>query len=237
MGLEENRCSGKHCRMSPKPVTDSLLFLSPDEKEPHFLFEQRLIDKGARTVAGVDEAGRGPLAGPVVAAAVILDPNNLPIGLNDSKKLTEKKRNFLFDEICKKAHAISWHSASAQRVDQINILQASLEAMAISVVSLSLPCDAALFDGRDVPLDCRHFGTAIIKGDAKSLSIAAASIIAKVLRDTIMVQMDRHYPEYGFAGHKGYGAKSHMAAIAAHGPSPLHRMSFSPMKDIGADQV
>jgi len=217
--------------MSPKPDTDSLPFSDSPPSEPHFLFEQRLLDRGFRFVAGVDEAGRGPLAGPVVAAAVILDLGNIPQGLNDSKALTQKRRDVLFDEICKTSLAISWHSNSAKRIDEINILQASLEAMEKSVAGLSLQCDAALFDGRDVPLACRNFGTAIIKGDAKSLSIAAASIIAKVIRDRIMIQMDACYPEYGFAGHKGYGAKKHMEAIAHHGSCPLHRMSFSPMRE------
>lgn len=188
------------------------------------------MDKGARFVAGCDEAGRGPLAGPVVAASVILDPNNVPDGLNDSKALSEKRRNILFDEICDGALAISWHSNSARRIDEINILQASLEAMDMSVAGLSVKCDAALFDGRDVPLGCHALGTSVIKGDAKSLSIGAASIVAKVIRDRIMVKMDAIYPEYGFAGHKGYGSAKHMEAIAQYGPCPLHRMSFSPMR-------
>ncbi len=216
--------------MSPKPDTDSLLFSDTTIKQPHFLYEQRLIDKGARFVAGSDEAGRGPLAGPVVAAAVILDPSNIPIGLNDSKALTEKRRNILFDEICQSALAICWHSNSARRIDEINILRASLEAMEKSIAGLSIRCDAALFDGRDVPLACASIGTSIIKGDTKSLSIAAASIVAKVMRDRIMIEMDPIYPQYGFAGHKGYGSRKHMEAIAEHGPCPLHRMSFSPMR-------
>ncbi|MGB7285384.1 MAG: ribonuclease HII [Salaquimonas sp.] len=216
--------------MSPNPGTDSLLFSDAKVKQPHFLFEQRLIDRGARLIAGVDEAGRGPLAGPVVAAAVILDPADLPDGLNDSKALTEKRRSVLFGEICSKAISISWHSNSARCIDQINILQASLDAMEKSVAGLATTCDHALFDGRDVPLACREFGTAIIKGDARSLSIAAASIVAKVMRDRIMIRMDSIYPEYGFAGHKGYGSKKHMEAIEAFGPCRLHRMSFSPMR-------
>ncbi len=213
------------------PGTDSLLFSAEEISEPHFLYEQRLYDRGARHVAGVDEAGRGPLAGPVVAAAVILDPRSIPAGLDDSKKLSQKRREMLFEEIIASAYGVSWHSASAKRIDEINILQASLEAMAKSVAGLCNPCDRALFDGRDVPARCRQFGQSIIKGDAKSLSIAAASIVAKVIRDRIMMQMGTIYPQYGFAGNKGYGAKSHMDAIVLHGPCPLHRMSFSPMKE------
>ena len=216
--------------MFPLPDTDSLLFFSSELAEPHFGYEQRCLDRGAKLVAGVDEAGRGPLAGPVVAAAVILDPNAIPAGLNDSKALTEKRRNDLFAEICASALAVSWHSSDSRRIDEINILRASLEAMEKSVAGLAIPCCAALFDGRDVPLACRDFGTAIIKGDAKSLSIAAASIVAKVIRDRIMTAADHVYPQYGFAGHKGYGAATHMEAIARHGPCPLHRMSFSPMR-------
>lgn len=217
--------------MSPMPGTDSLPFFEPDNTLPDFSHEKRLIARGATHVAGVDEAGRGPLAGPVVAAAVILSPGRIPAGLNDSKVLTHKKREALFEAICKDAVAISWHAASPARIDEINILQASLEAMAKSVTGLVQSCDAALFDGRDVPLSCCGYGQAIIKGDGRCLSIAAASIVAKVVRDRIMIAADRRFPAYGFAGHKGYGSKAHLAAISDHGPSPLHRMSFSPMRE------
>lgn len=201
---------------------------------PNFELESALIDGGAGHVAGVDEAGRGPLAGPVVAAAVILDPGAIPEGLNDSKKLTGKRREVLFGEITQHAVAVAWHAASPSRIDQVNILQASLEAMACSVGGLAIPAVAALFDGRDVPVACSDFGRAVIKGDATSLSIAAASVVAKVIRDRIMVRASETWPQYGFAGHKGYGSAAHIAAIAEYGPCPLHRMSFAPMRDRGA---
>jgi len=216
--------------MFPMPDTDSTS--PPDPPLPHFLHEQGLIDTGAKHVAGVDEAGRGPLAGPVVAAAVILDPTNLPAGLNDSKKLSAKRREPVFAEILERAVAVSFASVGPVRIDEINILNASLEAMAMAVNNLSVPADRAIFDGRDVPAPCRAFGQALIKGDGISLSVAAASIVAKVVRDRMMVCSDRFYPEYGFAGHKGYGSAAHMSAIRLNGPSPLHRMSFSPMREM-----
>ena len=210
------------------PDTDSASLQA--HPTPHFLHELALMAAGAKHVAGVDEAGRGPLAGPVVAAAVILDPENIPTGLNDSKKLTAKRRELVFAEILQKSLAVSFASVSPARIDDINILQASLEAMARAVEALGISADTAIFDGRDVPPACKSFGRALVKGDAISLSVAAASIVAKVMRDRMMVRCDRLYPQYGFAGHKGYGAASHMAAIRAHGPSPVHRMSFSPMR-------
>ena len=200
---------------------------------PHFKIESHLSSLDKSAVAGVDEAGRGPLAGPVVAACVLLDPDNIPIGLNDSKKLTEKKRNALFDEIIMHSQAIAFASVSSRRIDEINILQATLEAMTRAVNGLSIIPAHILFDGRDVPQAFKKSkaqrGYAVIKGDTISLSIAAASIVAKVIRDRMMINTSRFYPEYGFSGHKGYGAKKHLDAIKEHGPCTLHRMSFSPM--------
>ena len=211
-------------------VTDSLksftLPIAPD-----FSIEQKLIATGKQTIAGVDEAGRGPLAGPVTAAAVILDPNNMPDGLNDSKKLTEKRRELLFDEILKTSH-VAWCSLNAETIDFINIREAALRAMEISIHRLPIKANYAMIDGRDVPKGLTDIGEAFVKGDARSLSIAAASIIAKVVRDRMMVEADKHFPEYGFAGHKGYGSKKHREAILKFGGCSLHRKSFSPLKQL-----
>ncbi|MGI9350538.1 MAG: ribonuclease HII [Rhizobiaceae bacterium] len=211
-------------------ATDSL-FSSFTGNEPNFDIETRLFRDGFTTVAGVDEAGRGPLAGPVVAAAVILDPERIPHGLNDSKKLTEKSRAILFDQILKTSHT-SWASLPAPVIDRVNIREAALEAMTISVRNLPTEADAVLIDGRDVPSGLTNTGRAYVKGDARSLSIAAASIVAKVVRDRMMIEVDRIFPEYGFSGHKGYGSKAHRDAINNYGPCRIHRMSFSPMKDL-----
>jgi len=183
-----------------------------------------------RIVCGVDEAGRGPWAGPVVAAAVILDTANIPPGLNDSKRLTEARREALFDPImCSSAVAVGIISAS--RIDEINILRATYEAMQAAVRALSKPPTVALVDGNRAPsLSCKV--ETIIGGDGKSLSIAAASIIAKVTRDRIMRELDRQYPEYSFASHKGYGTATHAAALARHGACPEHRASFAPIRAI-----
>lgn len=196
---------------------------------PNFEFELRCHKRSQINVAGVDEAGRGPLAGPVVAAAVILDPDNIPDGLNDSKKITEKRREDLFEKIISCAH-FAWSAASAKEIDAVNIRQATLNAMTRCVFALPIIADHVLIDGRDVPIPLNNYGTSIIKGDAISLSIAAASIIAKVMRDKMMKRADLDYPQYGFAGHKGYGAKKHIEAIRKLGPCPLHRMTFAPMK-------
>lgn len=224
------------CRYHPRmSLTDSLKsFILPDA--PDFSIEEKLMNKGKRAIAGVDEAGRGPLAGPVTAAAVILDPNNFPQGLNDSKKLTEKRREVLFDEILKTSH-VAWCSLNAETIDTINIREAALRAMEISVARLPVKADYAMIDGRDVPLQLNAIGEAFIKGDARSLSIAAASIIAKVVRDRMMVEADKHYPQYGFAGHKGYGSKKHRDTILEFGGSPIHRKSFSPLKQMLQDQT
>ena len=183
-------------------------------------------------VCGVDEAGRGPWAGPVSAGAVILDPHNVPAGLNDSKKLTAKARERLEVEI--KATALAWGVglASPQEIDEINILQATGLAMRRAMAVLKIAPAFALVDGNyrfDLPCPLRP----IVKGDALSASIAAASILAKVERDRIMTAADLEYPQYGFAGHKGYHAASHVAALKAHGPCPIHRMSWAPIRALG----
>lgn len=211
-------------------VTDSLKsFTLPDT--PDFSIERRLLGQGKLAIAGVDEAGRGPLAGPVTAAAVILDPDNMPVGLNDSKKLTEKKRESLFCEILKTSN-VAWCSLNVETIDTINIREAALSAMEISVSLMPIKADYAMIDGRDVPRALIGIGEAFVKGDARSLSIAAASIVAKVVRDRMMVEADKLYPEYGFAGHKGYGSQKHRDAIKQIGPCPIHRKSFSPLKQM-----
>ena len=180
---------------------------------------------GYTAVCGCDEAGRGPLAGPVVAAAVIL-PRGCEIpGLNDSKKLTEKKREALFDVICECALAYAIAEASAEEIDEINILNASMLAMRRAVEALKITADYALIDGNT----SRGFAIptqTVVGGDAKSPSIAAASILAKVTRDRMCADMDAQYPVYGFAKHKGYPTKVHMDAVREHGPSPIHRKTF-----------
>lgn len=176
-------------------------------------------------IAGVDEAGRGPLAGPVVAAAVILHPGAEILGINDSKKLSEKKRETLYPEILDKAMAVGIGIVSAARIDEINILQATYEAMRKAVEGLCFSPDLLLVDAVTIPgLAVKQ--VPIIKGDAKSLSIGAASIVAKVTRDHLMRELDAIYPEYGFEGHKGYGTAAHIAALKEFGPCPVHRRSF-----------
>ncbi|MFY9179417.1 MAG: ribonuclease HII [Venatoribacter sp.] len=183
---------------------------------------------------GVDEAGAGPLCGDVYAAAVILDPNNVIEGLNDSKKLTEKKREKLFAEICEKALDFCIAKASVEEIDRLNILNARMLAMTRAVSGLTLPCLHALVDGNRLP-ELNIEATAIIKGDALSTCISAASILAKVQRDRDMIEMDALYPGYGFAKHKGYGTAVHLEALQRLGPCPIHRMSYAPVrKALGA---
>lgn len=187
--------------------------------------EAALREKGLKFVCGVDEAGRGPLCGPVAAAAVIL-PEGLKIeGINDSKKLTEKKREKLYDEITKKALAWGVGLASPAEIDELNILQATYLAMKRAVESMKIVPDYVLVDGNRDPKIGIPTAT-IVKGDGKAACIAAASILAKVTRDRLLIEMDKAYPEYGFAKHKGYPTKAHYAAIAEHGISPEHRRSF-----------
>lgn len=193
-------------------------------------FESLARRQGFLVIAGVDEAGRGPLAGPVVAAAVILPEGHRIAGVDDSKKLAEAKRNLLFDVIMKQAVSVGVGISDSQTVDRINILQATLRAMESAVSSLSPQPDCLLIDGISKTALQLHQKT-IIKGDSRSLSVAAASIIAKVTRDRIMVAYEKEYPGYGFAGHKGYGSAAHMAAIAAMGPTPIHRLTFRGVRE------
>ena len=176
-------------------------------------------------VCGIDEAGRGPLAGPVVAAAVILPKGMVIPYVNDSKKLTERRREMLYPEIMEKALAVGVGIASPERIDEINILQATYEAMRQALAQLPVRPDVLLNDAVRIPgVDIPQ--VPIIKGDAKSISIACASVIAKVTRDRMMVEYDQLYPEYGFAGHKGYGSAAHVEAIRQVGPCPIHRKTF-----------
>ena len=176
-------------------------------------------------LCGVDEAGRGPLAGDVYAAAVILDPMNPIEGINDSKKLTEKKRELLFEEICSKAVSYSIATATVEEIEEINILNAAMLAMKRAVEGLSVVPSYVLVDGNKMP-DISIMAETVVKGDANSASIAAASILAKVARDKKLIELDKIYPEYGFSKHKGYGTKAHYEALMKYGPSPVHRMSF-----------
>lgn len=181
-------------------------------------------------IAGADEAGRGPLVGSVVAAAVILDPNNPIVGLNDSKKLTEKKREKLFVEIQEKALAWAIAECSASEIDEYNILQASLLAMRRAVEKLTVQPEHLLVDGNKVPQGLSMSCDAVVGGDAIHPEISAASILAKVSRDREMVELDAKYPQYGFAKHKGYPTKAHFEAIALHGVIDEHRRSFGPVR-------
>ncbi len=188
-------------------------------------YEKESASEGMPVCCGIDEAGRGPLAGPVVAAACILDPEKPIYGLDDSKKLSPKKRDVLFDEIKEKAKCFCVIRVEPKEIDEINILEATKKAMRACVAGLALKPDVLLIDavnltGTGIPVK------PIIKGDAKSNSIAAASILAKVTRDRIMEEYDREFPGYGFAQHKGYGTAAHYAAIHELGISPIHRMSF-----------
>lgn len=188
-------------------------------------FEREAMRLGAVHVCGVDEAGRGPLAGPVYAAAVILPPDVRIEGLNDSKKLTEKKREALFPVICETAASFSIAFADEKEIDAYNILQATYLAMRRAIEGLDVPADYALIDGNRMP-PLVIAGETIIKGDAVCQSIAAASVLAKVSRDRFMLEMDAKYPQYGFSKHKGYGTKEHYAALREFGPSPIHRLTF-----------
>lgn len=189
------------------------------------VYENDLYEKGCIHICGIDEAGRGPLMGPVVAAAVILPKNLLIPGVNDSKKVSEKNREFLYGEITEKALAYSVGIVDAERIDEINILNATKEAMRKAIEGLAMKpehllIDAVKLEGVDIPL------TPIIKGDAVSQSIAAASIIAKVTRDRIIIELDEKYPEFGFKKNKGYGTAEHIEALKRLGPLPIHRRSF-----------
>lgn len=190
-----------------------------------YSIENEYREKGYNVICGVDEAGRGPLAGPVYASAVILPSDCVIEGLNDSKKLTEKKREALFDEIKEKALAYGIASADEKEIDEINILNATFLAMKRAIASLSVRPDLALIDGNQKPhTDIEE--VTVIKGDAKSMSIAAASVLAKVSRDRFMLEMAEKYPQYEFARHKGYGTKLHYEKIAQYGVCDIHRRTF-----------
>lgn len=193
---------------------------------PDFACENEARIKGYKLVCGVDEAGRGPLAGPVCAAAVIL-PDNCEIeGLNDSKKISEKKREALFDIIKEKAVAYSIAYGSLEEIEEYNILEATYLAMNRAIEGLNTKADFALIDGNRVPKGIKIPCETVVKGDSKSCSIAAASILAKVTRDRLMLEYDKKYPQYLFAQHKGYGTKAHYEAIKQHGVCEIHRLSF-----------
>ena len=191
-----------------------------------YTFENTLREKGFAAVCGIDEAGCGPLAGPVYAAAVILNPDDPIEGLNDSKKLTEKKREALYPQIKERALAWAIASATAQEIDEINILQARLLAMRRAVEMLSIKPDHALVDGNRDPDIPSVPSLLIVGGDGKSASIAAASILAKVTRDHAMLELDKQYPQYLFAKHKGYPTKLHVEKLLEHGACPEHRQTF-----------
>lgn len=188
-------------------------------------YENEYRSRGYKFICGVDEAGRGPLAGPVCAAAVILPPDTIIEGVNDSKKLSEKKREELFDVVIDTALAYCIAFGSVEEIEEHNILATTMNTMKRAVEGLSTPADFAMIDGNKLPpldIPCEY----IIKGDANSMSIAAASILAKVSRDRLMLEYAKEYPQYGFEKHKGYGTKVHTDAILEYGPSPIHRISF-----------
>ena len=193
---------------------------------PDFELEKQAASNGFSFVCGVDEAGRGPLAGPVCAATVIFAPDTELDGVNDSKKLSEKKREALFDVICQKALAYSIAFASVEEIEEHNILNATYLAMNRAIDGLKIKADFALIDGNRVPKDIKIDCQMVVKGDSKSLSIAAASILAKVTRDRLLMEYHLKYPQYNFAKHKGYGTAEHMEAIRKFGISEVHRPSF-----------
>lgn len=193
---------------------------------PDYSYEQKAVSSGYSAVCGVDEAGRGPLAGPVCAAAVILPEGAVIEGLNDSKKLTEKRREALFDKV--KETAISWSVAfaSIEEIEEHNILNATFIAMNRAIEGLNVSADFAIIDGNRVPKGIKVPCETVVKGDSKSMSVAAASILAKVSRDRLMLELDEKYPQYEFKRHKGYGTALHIEKIKEYGPSECHRPSF-----------
>lgn len=200
-----------------------------------YSLENQLHEEGFSVVCGIDEAGRGPLCGPVFAAACILPDGLVLEGLNDSKKLTPKKRDKLFDLICENAIAYCIASASVEEIDELNILEADLLAMRRAIDGLAVKADFALIDG-NIARGFQIPAKAVIGGDAKSPSIAAASILAKVARDRDCITLDEQYPQYGIAKHKGYGTKQHMEALRTYGPSPIHRKQFIRFLDEDANK-
>ena len=202
---------------------------------PHFRREKKLAKSDLWPIAGMDEVGRGPLAGPVAAAAVILDPECLPKGVNDSKALERDEREELYEKILECTVAVAVAFISAAEIDRINIRQASLLAMRRALAALAVKPRYVLIDGNDLPAALCCDGETIVDGDTKSMSIAAASIVAKVTRDRLMCRLCRVYPVYGFSRHVGYSTEEHLAAIARHGPCPYHRLSFSPFRPEAAE--
>ena len=197
---------------------------------PDYSIEDELIKSGYTHVAGIDEAGRGPLAGPVIAAAVILPKDFPDIGLNDSKRLSAKRRETIYNMITDSNSNVIWGFAVVDQdiIDEINILNATYEAMRLAALSLSLKPDYVIIDGKPIK-NCPFRNHSIVKGDSKSLSISAASVIAKVERDRIMLKYSNEFPLYAFDRHKGYGTKVHMDALKEHGPCRIHRKSFAPV--------
>lgn len=190
------------------------------------------LEPPKRLWAGVDEAGRGPLAGPVSAAAVILNPRRVPDGLNNSKQLTFAEREEIFIEITRHAVAIGFAFSCNLEIDRVNIHYATLNAMRCALAALCVTPKGALIDGKFVPKNLTIKAKAVIDGDAIHAAIAAASIVAKVVRDRKMIALDRHYPHYGFASHKGYSTRQHLEALDRHGPCRLHRKSFGPVQQL-----
>ena len=193
---------------------------------PDYEFEKAAVNSGFSCICGVDEAGRGPLAGPVCAAAVILPEGAVIAGLDDSKKLTEKKRERLYDIIKQTAVAYSVAYGTLEEIETVNILEATYLAMNRAIEGLNIKPDFALIDGNRVPRGIKIPCETIVKGDSKSMSVAAASVLAKVTRDRLMLEYDKKYPEYNFKKHKGYGTKGHTELIKQYGPCEIHRLSF-----------
>lgn len=193
---------------------------------PDYEFEKAAVNSGFSCICGVDEAGRGPLAGPVCAAAVILPEGAVIEGLDDSKKLTEKKREGLYDIIKQTAVAYSVAYGTLEEIETVNILEATYLAMNRAIEGLNVKPDFALIDGNRVPRGIKIPCETIVKGDSKSMSVAAASVLAKVTRDRLMLEYDKKYPEYNFKKHKGYGTKEHTELIKQYGPCEIHRLSF-----------
>jgi len=200
--------------------------MGPDDS-----FEGAARSRGFLRIAGVDEVGRGPLAGPVTAAAVVLDPAHIPEGLNDSKKLTKRRREVLYDQIMEMAEVSIAH-ASVEEIDDLNILRASHLAMMRALDGLAIPADYVLVDGNMLPRDLTLPAETVIKGDGRSVSIAAASIMAKVCRDCVMLSLAQQHPGYGWETNMGYGSKSHIEALQKQGVTPHHRRSFKPVHNM-----
>lgn len=193
---------------------------------PDYEYEKAAVSSGFNVICGVDEAGRGPLAGPVCAAAVILPEDTVIEGLDDSKKLSEKKRERLYDEITEKATAYCVAYGTLEEIESVNILEATFIAMNRAIDGLKVKPDFAIIDGNRVPKGIKIPCATLVKGDSKSMSVAAASILAKVTRDRLMLTYDEKYPQYNFKKHKGYGTKEHTELLKQYGPSPIHRLSF-----------